>query len=1246
MVGSVLNDMGLISTSYINAAGFGVDKSLASQVKGSLYAFDLEKGIEKLSEEPIIMNSVYPGLSSQNPESIINFLKFLGLSGLVNHLDVRATKSPEIYEAIKGFIDRTRDKGKFTTIDEFLEDQRSIFTAISRAVKYNIDTLRQTSIVDSKGHKIYKMVPTSFFYDVMNFFQRAASRKESAVSGTTGSLGWMLNHIPEHLKTDFYQHSPFVTGNQKIYQVSEHDASTNENSLKVTGFTRENDRQFFIRQFVHGFLDMIPTYAGQITYGQFSYQPSNKPRIPVARIKLLNDTEIKENLGRMYDQLKSYPDMQSLKTKSSTRSDELGINASVMKEAMQEHTSKELAVEYAYQKLISLADQYLKTALSEQIPLPANLEVVKDKLLGSVAAGRFAYLKEELDKIPSNLEVKKKTETGERFYDTETLLPILQPLMRLFYLNNYVNSYFFNQLYLGPYDMYKSVDDVVKRIAGALGPGIKPLVDDQIGTNETFRVLILDDRNRTENNIRDLLEKLLPKVSNTYSKEARDLDIREAVQFFKDFASTDAQGFMSEKRWNNLSKGYGAAWNLGNVMKPIYFGIHAMPMMKDGKVIDFPVPVYSKLSSVKVSTELAKRFPGIAALKNYMDTHNIDEIHFKSATKLGSDKDLTSLDEIEPVDISQAGFTAPVAYSAPKNVLTLSNRNYKMQFNPRAKIDSHVSIFTQLMYFMNILDTNVSEVEDAYASVAMLMENALADLNEEFIKDGRIRESVLRDRVARSMTSPGSERIAQLLRSGVSLNNPTVANRAISQLASMVEKSVQKIKLPGSKLVLQSDEFITKNSDPSVETASNIPSRLKYVTMDNGGFAAEVIVPMHLLTPDLRESLAKGEDLFLTPDLFGFRIPSTELHSAVPLKIVGVYDSHETNVIIAPFELVYLHGSDFDVDSLFVASRENLTNLERTVLGVESTKHTVPVGYEQKGKKLVFSRDSIDNYLDNIAEQKKLLLEEASINLEQADFYRQEIGKLDRLAKSLKKKYAKNVIFELMMQVITKPANRARMLTPIVMANFNDMSNEDSIASFLDKLGLWESKATKDLSRADYALEAYKFVQDGAMLTGVFANNIKVLAYLYRAGLNFKPALVRDRLKFSFEVNGKVEVFDRIDDYDRETGTLMWQYQDGLVNLAIDNLNEQTLSKLGVNLQTGNAFSALLGMGFPLKDAVLLMKTAPSLAISKDRPFDKVSYIRQYRKERDIRKGNRVLNRDDLILAATGQLDMNNLEHK
>jgi len=110
-----------------------------------------------------------------------------------------------------------------------------------------------------------------------------------------------------------------------------------------------------------------------------------------------------------------------------------------------------------------------------------------------------------------------------------------------------------------------------------------------------------------------------------------------------------------------------------------------------------------------------------------------------------------------------------------------------------------------------------------------------------------------------------------------------------------------------------------------------VPTKLNIVnnSKEFDGNVAEVIAPAWWLK--LRN--AKNGDIvipddFLTRFAFGVRIPSTGIHSALVFKIVGSIDDGANN-IIAPEELVALHGSDFDVDSLFALRVEILTDLSK-----------------------------------------------------------------------------------------------------------------------------------------------------------------------------------------------------------------------------------------------------------------------------------------------------------------------------
>lgn len=261
--------------------------------------------------------------------------------------------------------------------------------------------------------------------------------------------------------------------------------------------------------------------------------------------------------------------------------------------------------------------------------------------------------------------------------------------------------------------------------------------------------------------------------------------------------------------------------------------------------------------------------------------------------------------------------------------MELSNRNHGFQHNPAADPNKGTSLFTQLLYFLNVYPTELSNgnyattqdaAQKSYDLLAELIKLGREDFEKQ-VKDG----PSLKRFLLKKFDGPGAERALALLQEGISINHPLLANRSILSIASGMEKATVKVKFPGGKLVLQTAE----GSDFENED-------LQYKMEDVNGkriLVAEVIVPKEMLTKDQLEALAKGDSIYLLPDMLGFRIPSTELHSAIPMRIKRVYANNTlSNVIIAPKELVPIHGSDFDVDALFVITKELFNSSDSTVL--------------------------------------------------------------------------------------------------------------------------------------------------------------------------------------------------------------------------------------------------------------------------------------------------------------------------
>jgi hypothetical protein len=113
------------------------------------------------------------------------------------------------------------------------------------------------------------------------------------------------------------------------------------------------------------------------------------------------------------------------------------------------------------------------------------------------------------------------------------------------------------------------------------------------------------------------------------------------------------------------------------------------------------------------------------------------------------------------------------------------------------------------------------------------------------------------------------------------------------------------------------------------------------------GKVAEVIAPAWWL--NLRgyndEEIVYPD--FLTKLQYAVRIPTTGIHSAIPFKIVASVNT-SNNIIIAPEELVALHGSDFDVDSLFAIRTELLVDSKKKLVPLRDLKDNVVVEAGQR----------------------------------------------------------------------------------------------------------------------------------------------------------------------------------------------------------------------------------------------------------------------------------------------------------
>lgn len=323
--------------------------------------------------------------------------------------------------------------------------------------------------------------------------------------------------------------------------------------------------------------------------------------------------------------------------------------------------------------------------------------------------------------------------------------------------------------------------------------------------------------------------------------------------------------------------------------------------------------------------------------------------------------------------------------------MELENFHYRLQHNPASDPNKQIPIYSQLLYFLNTYEGTQVEAELTYKVIGDLIKMGTENFEKTVDTPAKLRSFL-----SKKLSGPGSERALELISSGISFSNPLIERKAIIALASGLADASIKIKFPGGKLVLQTSEGIHMMNPGALNSAEyKAGDELSYKFEDvevNGEMTrvmyAEVLVPRSMLTPEQIENLGK-RSLFLYGDGIGFRIPSTELHSAVPLRVVGTYSATNTNVIIAPKELVPIHGSDFDVDALMVITRENYNSSNSSFTSAEAIRSLFEDFKEiHNALEAALSTLSLEDqleirkYSDAVSRRMKLLLSDESLDKE------------------------------------------------------------------------------------------------------------------------------------------------------------------------------------------------------------------------------------------------------------------------
>lgn len=694
-----------------------------------------------------------------------------------------------------------------------------------------------------------------------------------------------------------------------------------------------------------------------------------------------------------------------------------------------------------------------------------------------------------------------------------------------------------------------------------------------------------------------------------------------------------------ERAYNNLKSG---TWDISDfniiwqTKKPFVYsqvrketGINGYENIK--------VPVQHKnsefllLATSKPIGGVLGRSDKLRAINEFMEENDIDVVQFESAVKVGKQGiiDLSSVSTFDETKEYLEKVTIKEGVEDPNVVHKVSYNHYGIQtLTPEHSVDATQSVGTQVRKLIAADLPNNPSFRITVNGKQFTKEEWWKLYNEviaENILDSYLRESkhfedpsgvekILHDNIR------GNQRYGiDTLKSctinkqgefNIPLFEPLETQTVQNLLTSVLKQNITKQKTRGGALIQTSDYGITDKPKIVFEgTGKN--KRIKYVECYMTAYS-KAFFPIlgkegtHELDID-KKDLRTGKPL-LDPklrNLIGYRVPTENAYSILPLYIKGFLPQQNGSAIILPDEVTAITGSDFDIDKDFIMLYEfdiieyDYTGAKKDFIAEQKVLETLALLF--KG----------GNILEDLANSPIEFKEWFNDNREN---YRLPVPRIEKVRYDFNKapkdnslRARNNLLIDMMWGVLTHPDTASRILNPgsfdyqkraARIVRILEMSSEKDLRS---ELGL------KEGSIIDYLMSLDLSVLN--KMASIFSNRLDPLApstqtYFHRQNMtganligiyanhNANHALMQyTRLELnengSFKLNGKtLTSLHSIMNDDKE---YISKNNAGYLNASVDNAKDPVLADINQNMFTADATMLLSRLGYNPIEVGLLM---------------------------------------------------------
>lgn len=450
-------------------------------------------------------------------------------------------------------------------------------------------------------------------------------------------------------------------------------------------------------------------------------------------------------------------------------------------------------------------------------------------------------------------------------------------------------------------------------------------------------------------------------------------------------------------------------------------------------------------------------------------------------------------------------------------------------------------------------------------------------------------------------------------------NTPAMVNKVNSLILSLSKKNIQEIKLPGGQATLISDMGtgtttygLSDKLSVEWEEDENGNKKIKAFQCLVPPYSKELIKTFGKKDPETGYWTLDVKELEETnPDLLkaiGYRIPTEAKYSMVPLKIVGFLPGSYGASIMLPADIIYISGTDFDIDKLFLMLKHIRINHYKEGWNAEKEAELFAQWQEEEMPERLRNEPPLKRKRAfRFAKGPLFLLDKPEAIIPTIKIT--EGVDIIEAVKNASKEERENAIFDLAEAILTSPEGSQQVMQGATYENVKKSSRQQQILenaqltkAFIEKYGddaLFDSLNRLTLDELQKFVDAnapvidplsintyktkHRNLMDGNALIGVFAVNMSSHLKFQNLNLKVNPAN-------QFIINGrKIEDFDRM--IDPKTGMIISQICAQFQAASPDNGKDPTLGDLGITFNNASFTCALTRLGFKPEEIGLINRT-------------------------------------------------------